>query len=149
MCLRGIRALHIAICFTGDTSRITPRSPCLHSIHVHSKIPGAWLLRSIMVRRLKSEVLTQLPRKRRQQVMLDLDEDAKKQLAGLQKQVRQGQAAREGSKDALLVAATTGVRDNAATQPAGDEASWLDGRKRSSWHAAPVATLRSWRLCGR
>ncbi len=54
--------------------------------------------RSIMVRRLKSEVLTQLPRKRRQQVMLDLDEDAKKQLAGLQKQVGGQGPATEASK---------------------------------------------------
>lgn len=41
-----------------------------------------------MIRRLKRDVLQQLPSKRRQQVILALDADAKKQLAGLQKQAR-------------------------------------------------------------
>lgn len=42
---------------------------------------------TVMVRRLKSQVLSQLPSKRRQQVFLTLDNEAKKELAGLSKQL--------------------------------------------------------------
>jgi len=49
---------------------------------LHSVLRG-----TVMVRRLKSQVLSQLPRKRRQQVFLTLDNDAKKELAGLSKQL--------------------------------------------------------------
>ncbi|PRW20657.1 SWI SNF-related matrix-associated actin-dependent regulator of chromatin subfamily A 1 isoform X1 [Chlorella sorokiniana] len=48
---------------------------------------NAMLKSSVLVRRLKRDVLTQLPSKRRQQVILCLDSEAKKMLAGLQKQL--------------------------------------------------------------
>ena len=47
----------------------------------------AMLRGSVMVRRLKSEVLKQLPKKRRQQVFLSLDTEARRELSGLQKQL--------------------------------------------------------------
>jgi SWI/SNF-related matrix-associated actin-dependent regulator of chromatin subfamily A-like protein 1 len=46
-----------------------------------------------MVRRLKSEVLTQLPPKRRQQVFLSLDEAARKELAAMRGQLEAARAA--------------------------------------------------------
>lgn len=49
---------------------------------LHSMLRG-----SVMVRRLKADVLSQLPKKRRQQVFLSLDADARRELAGLQKQL--------------------------------------------------------------
>ena len=49
---------------------------------LHSLLRG-----SVMVRRLKSEVLSQLPKKRRQQVFLSLDAAARKEMAALQKQL--------------------------------------------------------------
>lgn len=47
----------------------------------------ALLRGSVMVRRLKSEVLSQLPKKRRQQVFLSLDGEARKELSALNKQL--------------------------------------------------------------
>lgn len=49
---------------------------------LHSLLRG-----SVMVRRLKADVLTQLPKKRRQQVFLMLDGPAKRELADLEKQL--------------------------------------------------------------
>ena len=54
----------------------------------------ALLRGTVMVRRLKAQVLSQLPRKRRQQVFLTLDNDSKKELAVLSNQL-------EGVKQAL------------------------------------------------
>lgn len=47
----------------------------------------AMLRGSILVRRLKADVLTQLPKKRRQQVFLSLDSESRKELVGLQRQL--------------------------------------------------------------
>ena len=49
---------------------------------LHSMLRG-----SVMVRRLKADVLSQLPKKRRQQVFLSLDAEARRELSGLQKQL--------------------------------------------------------------
>lgn len=58
-------------------------------LHMQSLKAPLWCAPpQIMVRRLKRDVLQQLPSKRRQQVILALDADAKKHLAGLQKQAR-------------------------------------------------------------
>lgn len=52
------------------------------------------LLRSsIMIRRLKADVLAELPRKRRQQVFLGLDGPSKKKLDALQQQLQESRAA--------------------------------------------------------
>ena len=53
----------------------------------------ALLRNSIMIRRLKVDVLTQLPRKRRQQVYLALDSSSRKKLDILQQQMTEAKAA--------------------------------------------------------
>ena len=52
------------------------------------------LLRSsIMIRRLKADVLSELPRKRRQQIFLSLDATSKKKLEAMQQQLQESRAA--------------------------------------------------------
>lgn len=46
----------------------------------------AMLRGSIMVRRLKSDVLSELPQKRRQQIFLSLDSEKRRELSALSKQ---------------------------------------------------------------
>eukprot|EP00890_Picochlorum_soloecismus_P000494 jgi/Picsp_1/1445/NSC_04924-R1_swi snf-related matrix-associated actin-dependent regulator of chromatin subfamily a-like protein 1-like len=53
----------------------------------------ALLRGSVMIRRLKSGVLTQLPKKRRQQIFLSLDEKFKKELSKLQEQMQDSKIA--------------------------------------------------------
>ena len=51
------------------------------------------LRNSVMIRRLKADVLTELPRKRRQQIFLTLDSASKKKLDALQQQLQESRAA--------------------------------------------------------
>ena len=53
----------------------------------------ALLRGSVMIRRLKSGVLSQLPKKRRQQIFLSLDEKFKKELSKLQEQMQDSKIA--------------------------------------------------------
>ena len=53
----------------------------------------ALLHSSVMVRRLKNDVLSELPRKRRQKVFLGLDAAGKKQLGKLKEQMEENRAA--------------------------------------------------------
>lgn len=118
-----------------------------------------------MVRRLKSEVLTQLPRKRRQQVMLDLEPDAKKQLAGLQKQVGAagGAGERRGGIQCLArVGDGSGCAGSSRAGCMSSLRSALSGvccpcfhqgvhaaSVKSEWRPSPKPEQCSWRLCGR
>ncbi|KAI7838398.1 hypothetical protein COHA_007802 [Chlorella ohadii] len=81
---------------------------------------NAMLKSSVLVRRLKRDVLTQLPSKRRQQVILGMDSDAKKMLAGLQKQldtVRQlmGEEARKAAASGGAVSGSM-AQNNVVTE---------------------------------
>lgn len=51
------------------------------------------LRNSIMIRRLKADVLAELPHKRRQQIFLSLDNSSKKKLDALQQQMQESRAA--------------------------------------------------------
>lgn len=69
---------------------------------------NAALKSSVMVRRLKGEVLTQLPRKRRQQVYLALDGDAKRTLGALQKNLEAAKAAMAAATRQSIAAGSNG-----------------------------------------
>ena len=69
----------------------------------------ALLHSSVMVRRLKKDVLSELPRKRRQKVFLGLDATGKKQLAKLKEQMDESRAVLISS---MLSGKTGGIRDN-------------------------------------
>lgn len=69
----------------------------------------ALLHSSVMVRRLKKDVLSELPRKRRQKVFLGLDAAGKKQLAKLKEQMDESRAVLVSS---LMSGKTGAIRDN-------------------------------------
>ena len=69
----------------------------------------ALLHSSVMIRRLKKDVLSQLPRKRRQKVFLGLDAAGKKQLGKLKEQMDESRAALISS---ILSGKSGAIRDN-------------------------------------
>ena len=104
------------------------------------------LVASAMVRRLKRDVLTQLPPKRRQQVFLTLNAAEKKQLAGLSKQLESARAALAANEKQFVTSGGAAGRafggggdPSSAAAPAGafgDATSALSGdERRAVMHA--------------
>lgn len=99
------------------------------------------LTASAMIRRLKKDVLTQLPPKRRQQIFLTLNAAEKKQLAGLSKQLDSARAALAANEKQFVASGGAagrvfGASSAAAGAAFGDATSSLSGdERRAVMHA--------------